>query len=97
MLPSSVGKLTKSAVSQSECDNEVRRGVYVGVVPYVQHADGGGSRLDTEPPHIHTVRCSDCQQEVWDILVHFHVRSWKGSFKPLVPPNDITARINRLS
>lgn len=47
MLPSSVGKLMKSAVSQSECDNEVQRGVYVGVVLYVQHADGGGSRLDT--------------------------------------------------
>lgn len=72
MLPSSVAKLMKSAVSQSERDNEVQRGVYVGVVLYVQYADGGGgggsSRLDAEPPHIHTVRCSDCQQEVWDIF-----------------------------
>lgn len=64
VLPFSVGKRMKSAVSQSECDNEVQQGLYVGVVLYVQYADGGGSRLDTEPPHIHTVRCSDCQQEV---------------------------------
>lgn len=69
MLPSSVAKLMKSAVSQSECDNKVQRGVYVGVVLYVQYADGGGSRLVTKPPHVHTVRCRcHCQQEVWDIF-----------------------------
>lgn len=70
MLPSSVAKPMKSAVSQSECNNGVQQSV--GVALYVQYADGGGSRLDTKPPHIHTVRSSDCQQEVWDI---FHPRT----------------------
>lgn len=70
----------KSAVSQSECDNEVQQGVYVAVVLYVQYADGGGRRLDIQPPHIHTVGGSDCQQEARDIFQPRGANS--AAFKP---------------